>query len=27
MSDAPFDRQAWAVVLLGWAIALWLTWS
>jgi hypothetical protein len=21
----PFDRQDWAVVLLGWAVALWMT--
>jgi len=23
----PFDRQAWAVVVLGWAMALWMTLS
>jgi hypothetical protein len=23
--DKPFDRQAWAVLLFGWGVALWLT--
>jgi len=27
MKDMPFDRQSWAVVLFGWAVALWLTLS
>jgi hypothetical protein len=25
MGRKPFDRQDWAVVLLGWAVALWIT--
>jgi len=25
MKDRPFDRQTWAVVAFGWAVALWLT--
>ena len=23
--DKGFDRQSWAVVLFGWAVALWVT--
>jgi hypothetical protein len=25
MSNAVFDREAWAVVVFGWAVALWAT--
>jgi len=25
MDDRPFDRQAWAVLVFGWAVALWVT--
>jgi len=25
MGKRPFDRQDWAVILLGWAVALWVT--
>jgi hypothetical protein len=25
MGERPFDRQTWAVLLLGWAVALWIT--
>jgi len=25
MTERPFDSQAWAVLLLGWAVALWVT--
>jgi len=25
MRDAAFDRQSWAVVMFGWAVALWVT--
>jgi hypothetical protein len=27
MGEKPFDRQAWAVIVFGWAVALWVTWS
>jgi hypothetical protein len=25
MDDRPFDRQAWVVLVFGWAVALWVT--
>jgi hypothetical protein len=25
MEDQPFDRETWAIVLVGWMLALWLT--
>jgi len=25
MDDRPIDRQAWVVLVFGWAVALWVT--